>query len=77
VKEFGREQWQTIMSSASTGLLEATDAEAERRGLTRSAFLTSAALDNIQREISREAKGKADRGQIKRAQEMLRKSEHT
>jgi len=29
-------------------LLEATDAEAERRGLTRSAFLTSAAIDKIE-----------------------------
>jgi hypothetical protein len=33
--------------SLDAGLLEAIDEEAERRGLTRSAFFTSAALDNI------------------------------
>ena len=33
--------------SLDAGLLEAIDEEAERRGLTRSAFLTSAALDKI------------------------------
>ncbi len=35
--------------SLDAGLLEAIDAEAERRGLTRSAFFTSAALDKIGR----------------------------
>jgi predicted RNase H-like HicB family nuclease len=34
--------------SVDAGLLEAIDAEAERRGLTRSAFLTSAAIDKIE-----------------------------
>jgi predicted RNase H-like HicB family nuclease len=34
--------------SMDAGLLEAIDAEAERRGLTRSAFLASAALDKIE-----------------------------
>lgn len=34
--------------SLDAGLLEAIDEEAERRGLTRSAFLTSAALDKIE-----------------------------
>jgi predicted RNase H-like HicB family nuclease len=34
--------------SIDAGLLEAIDAEAERRGLTRSAFLASAALDKIE-----------------------------
>lgn len=34
--------------SLDAGLLEAIDEEAERRGLTRSAFFTSAALDKIQ-----------------------------
>jgi predicted RNase H-like HicB family nuclease len=33
--------------SLDAGLLEAIDAEAERRGLTRSAFFASAALDKI------------------------------
>lgn len=33
--------------SLDAGLLEAIDEEAERRGLTRSAFFTSAALDKI------------------------------
>lgn len=33
--------------SLDAGLLEAIDAEAKRRGLTRSAFLTSAAIDKI------------------------------
>jgi hypothetical protein len=33
--------------SLDAGLLEAIDAEAVRRGLTRSAFLVSAALDKI------------------------------
>ena len=33
--------------SLDAGLLEAIDQEAERRGLTRSAFLASAALDKI------------------------------
>ncbi|HKZ96172.1 MAG TPA: type II toxin-antitoxin system HicB family antitoxin [Hyphomicrobiaceae bacterium] len=33
--------------SLDAGLLEAIDAEAERRGLTRSAFLASAAIDKI------------------------------
>jgi predicted RNase H-like HicB family nuclease len=33
--------------SLDAGLLEAIDEEAERRGLTRSAFITSAALDEI------------------------------
>jgi predicted RNase H-like HicB family nuclease len=49
--------------SLDAGLLEAIDAEAQRRGLTRSAFLTSAALDKIRlldvrEHIGREAKGK-------------------
>jgi predicted RNase H-like HicB family nuclease len=34
--------------SLDAGLLEAIDAEAERRGLTRSSFLASAALDKIE-----------------------------
>jgi len=34
--------------SLDAGLLEAIDEEAERRGLTRSGFLTSAALDKIE-----------------------------
>jgi predicted RNase H-like HicB family nuclease len=34
--------------SLDAGLLEAIDAEAERRGLTGSAFLTSAAIDKIE-----------------------------
>ena len=33
--------------SIDAGLLEAIDAEAERRGLTRSSFLASAALDKL------------------------------
>jgi predicted RNase H-like HicB family nuclease len=33
--------------SLDAGLLEAIDAEAKRRGLTRSAFLASAAIDKI------------------------------
>jgi hypothetical protein len=33
--------------SFDAGMLEAIDAEAKRRGLTRSAFLSSAALDKI------------------------------
>jgi len=35
--------------SLDAGLLEAIDEEAERRGLTRSAFFTSAALDKVGR----------------------------
>jgi len=35
--------------SLDAGLLEAIDAEAARRGLTRSAFLVSAALDKIEK----------------------------
>ena len=35
--------------SLDAGQLEAIDAEAKRRGLTRSAFLTSAALEKIER----------------------------
>jgi hypothetical protein len=35
--------------SLDAGLLEAIDAEAARRGLTRSAFLVSAAIDKIAR----------------------------
>jgi predicted RNase H-like HicB family nuclease len=49
--------------SLDAGLLEAIDEEAERRGLTRSAFFTSAALDKIRQaeiEISRAKPRNAD-----------------
>jgi predicted RNase H-like HicB family nuclease len=44
--------------SLDAGLLEAIDAEAERRGLTRSAFLTSAALDKILGRVVKAKRGK-------------------
>jgi predicted RNase H-like HicB family nuclease len=53
--------------SLDAGLLEAIDAEAKCRGLTRSAFLTSAALDKIQRDhVGREAKAKVGRRAIRK-----------
>ncbi len=42
--------------SLDAGLLEAIDEEAERRGLTRSGFLASAALDKIEGSRSTTAK---------------------
>ena len=56
--------------SLDAGLLEAIDEEAERRGLTRSAFLSSAALDKIeQNDIgkSRLTPRNADQRQIRRS----------
>src|ERR1700730_1969231 len=43
--------------SLDAGLLEAIDEEAARRGLTRSAFFTSAALDKIEWKIKAGATG--------------------
>lgn len=42
--------------SLDAGLLEAIDEEAKRRGLTRSAFLTSAAIDKIESASTHEDK---------------------
>ena len=56
--------------SLDAGLLEAIDEEAERRGLTRSAFLSSAALDKIEQiDIgkSRLTLRNADQRQIRRS----------
>jgi predicted RNase H-like HicB family nuclease len=55
--------------SLDAGLLEAIDAAADRRGLTRSGFLASAALDKIEREVKggdgRRARDVKGRTQIK------------
>jgi hypothetical protein len=61
--------------SLDAGLLEAIDEEAERRGLTRSAFFTSAALDKIRQaeiETSRAKPHNADVFQA--AKRQIRKS---
>jgi predicted RNase H-like HicB family nuclease len=53
--------------SLDAGLLEAIDEEAERRGLTRSAFFTSAALDKIAQAGPASSSQPAKAGRQKRA----------
>lgn len=52
--------------SLDAGLLEAIDEEAERRGLTRSGFLTSAALDKIEGVGAVVGRGEPIRGHRRR-----------
>jgi len=60
--------------SLDAGLLEAIDEEAERRGLTRSALLTSAALDKIEQvELRRGVLDEKDSPRLRKHKEELRK----